>query len=330
MSHVFDVYYQRNGEYIRNESLYFADRCLGDHDIKHLHKHDNHNRDFDSIVNDLRHGYSHGYDKYGMSLPELVQHFVGPQENVTQSNVLAAIRAAFTQLYESGNVVFDGSYSKARVMFDMLVACHPKFNTKFSSYLPASYKLDKDSYDNWIVTVTGYDEHIICIDGEYVVLDSRKVVDDFSWVKAARNAVRMFKGCSKDDAGFGHWPVTDVVHTDTISALRRSVEDQINEYRVKHKRLHNGKYVDEVDGKVLSPLNSHVDHYPISFARLVDTWLAEQKYSLEDIVTKATIGDFSGVVMSNEAQRKNWQKYHRKHAQLRIISKQRNLSSQHY
>ena len=328
MSHVFDVYYERHGEYIRNESLYFADRCLGGHTVKHRHKRDNPDadRDFDAIVHDLQ----HGYDEYTMSLPEFVQHFVGSQAKVTQDNVLSAIRAVFTQMYESGKPGIDGSYSEIRVMFDMLVACHPKFNTKFCSYLPDSYEVDKDDHGNWIVTVTGYNEHIICTEGDYVVLDSREVVDDFSWVKAARNAVRMFKGCSPSDAGFNHWPAANVVRTDAISALRRAVEDQIIKYRAKHRRAHNGKYVDEVDGKVLAPENSHVDHYPVSFARLVDTWLAEQKYSFEDVVTEATVGDFGGVVMSDEAQRKNWQDYHREHAQLRIVSEQRNLSSRHY
>lgn len=311
--------FERNGEYIREPSSYFVNRCLDGPD---------NGRDFDAIVHDLQHGYEDG-----PSLLALVQRFVGEHAKVTQDNVLAAIRTVFAQMYEGGGTRIDGFhtalYPDVRNMFDMFAACHPKFDTKFCSYLPETYELDKDDYGNWIMTVTGREEFIGYSEGEYFVVESKEVIDDISWVKVARNAVRMFKGCAPHEAGFGR-PADSIVRNDAIDAMRRAVEDQIIRYRAKHRRVHNGKYVDEVDGKVLSPLKSHVDHYPVSFARLVDTWLAEQKCSLEDIATEATVGDFGGVVMSDEAQRKNWQDYHREHAQLRIVSEQRNLSSRHY
>lgn len=313
-----DQIYERHGEYIRNPSQYFVDRCLGDYDATD-------GRDFAAIIHDLQHGYDGS-----MSLTALVHRFVGADAKVTQKHVLAAIRAGFAQLYESKNTYIDKPYSDARNMFDMLLACHPKFDTKFRSYLPDAYELDKDEHGYWTVTVIGRKEHIVYIDGEYYVLDSEEVVDDLSWVKTARNAVKIFKGCTAHEAGFANAPALGVVRTDAIDALRRAIDDQIGQYRGKHKAAHNGKYVDEVDGKVLSPSQSHVDHYPVSFARLVDTWLAEQQCTLEDVVVEATVGDFGGVVMCDDAQRRSWQDYHRRYATLRVVSKERNLSSRHY
>lgn len=315
-----DVIYERHGEYIRNVSPYFIDRCLDG---------DNGGRDFDAIVHDLQHGYDGG-----MSLPALVQRFVGPDAKVTQDTVLAAIRTAFTQMYEGEStridVLYTAFYPDVRDMFDMFIACHPKFDTKFRSYLPDTYKLDKDQYGNWIITVTGTQESIMYSDGEYVLVESEDIVDDLSWVKTARNAVRMFKGCTPQAAGFTSAPAIGVARDDFLVALRSAINDQISAYRRKHKVAHGGTYVDEVDGKRLAPLDSHVDHYPISFARLVDMWLAEQQYGFEDIVTEATVGEFNGVVMSNDTQRRSWQDFHRDHAVLRIVSKERNLSSRHY
>lgn len=310
-----DLIYERDGEYIRNPSKYFVDRCINTRS--------DYGRDFDAIVNDLRQGYDGG-----MSLPALVQRFVGPSAKVTQDNVRAAIRGAFTQLYESGDTCID-SGSDVQSTFDMLLACHPKFDEKFGSYLPGTYELDKDQYGNWTVTVTGRKEFIVYSDGDYLVVDAEDVVDDVSWVKIARNAARMFKGCAPHEAGFGR-PVASVVRNDTMDALRKAVDDQISEHRCKHRKAHNGKYVDVVDGKTLSPLDSHVDHYPISFARLVDMWFAEQQYGFEDIAIEATVGEFNGVMMSNDAQCRSWQDFHREHAALRVVSKERNLSSRHH
>ena len=322
---VTDMIHERHGEYVRNVSKYFAERCLGGYDAVGRNKYSDDSRDFDSIVHDLHHGYDGS-----MSLTEFVQRFVGPNAKVTQDNVLAAIRAAFTQLYESGHTIIDGLDFDRQVMFDMLIACHPKFDEKFGSYLPDTYELGKDEHGSWIVTVSGAKEVIMYSDGEYFLVESEDVVDDVSWVKAARNAVRMFKGCSAYDAGFAGKPALRAVRNDAIDALRTAVDDQISQHRRKHKAEHSGKYIDVVDGKVLSPRDSHVDHYPISFMRLVDTWLAQQQCGFEDIAVNSTVGDFKGAVMSNDTQRRSWQEYHREHAKLRIVSKERNISSRHY
>ena len=325
-----DIIYERHGEYIRNVSPYFVDRCLGGYDA--LGRNDgcsDDSRDFDAIVHDLQHGY-----KDGPSLPEFVQQYVGPDTKVTQDNVLAAIRTVFAQMYEGGGTRIDGFhtalYPEVRNMFDMFVTCHPKFDTKFYSYLPDMYQLDKDQYGNWTITVTGTRECIMYSDGEYFLVESEDIVDDISWVKIARNVVRMFEGCTPQAAGFASAPAVGVARDDFLVALRRAVDDQISAYRRKHKAAHGGKYIDVVDGRELAPLDSHVDHYPVSFARLVDMWCAEQRYDVKDIAVEATVGDFGGVVMSNDAQRRSWQNYHRQHALLRVVSKARNLSSRHY
>lgn len=322
-----DQVYERGGTYIREPSRYFIDRCLGGYAIDSRDTCFSATRDFESIVHDLHHSYGDG-----LGLPELVHRFVGKHAKVTQDNVLIAVRAAFTYLDESGRTCIDEPYSDVRDTFDMIIACHPKFDTKFGSYLPSRYELDHDDYGYWTVTATGYDEDIIYVgDGDgYLILDSQEVVDDVSWVKAARNAVRMFKGCSAYDAGFTGVPTASVQRGDVITALRKAVNDQIVEYRRKHKAQHNGVYIDAVDGKVLSPANSHVDHYPVSFMRLVNMWLDSQRCDIKDIAVASTFGDFNGVVMSNDAQRRSWQDYHRQHATLRIVSKKRNLSLRHY
>lgn len=113
---------------------------------------------------------------------------------------------------------------------------------------------------------------------------------------------------------------------DKYSALRHAVIDQIKEFR--------SSVFSSVD-TVRCPLRNteitlytcHVDHIsPFTFVNLVDQWMNESCISLDKIEITPSSDNQIIAVMTNENQIKCWQKFHRTHAQLRVLSALGNLS----
>jgi hypothetical protein len=81
-----------------------------------------------------------------------------------------------------------------------------------------------------------------------------------------------------------------------------------------------------ISGDKLDKSDSHVDHdfNKKTFQSLLDDWLAYRNWTYPDI--KIEWCEESELDRMSSKYRKSWRKYHRKHATLRIIKKELNLS----
>lgn len=70
-------------------------------------------------------------------------------------------------------------------------------------------------------------------------------------------------------------------------------------------------------GKTLEFEDAHVDHYDPPFAVLADDWLHQQGLEL------------AAVHFWTHDLEQSWRRYHDKHANLRLVSKQANMSGSH-
>lgn len=194
---------------------------------------------------------------------------------------------------------------------NLLVLSHPRVQEKYDNGLPVEYRIGPDRYGNMSITT----------------IDPNGVKDDFSWNKAAVNASRLMKSSTSQDRKAKLQAVQDNIRrANVINAMRRAIDDQIDEFRDEHFINHGGRYVSEITGEYLHPTNTHVDHHPVEFADIAKNWLNSEGLELSDVAIKDAAGSFSGFFMSDLKQKKSWSEYHRSVAQLRIVSQRENLT----
>lgn len=109
---------------------------------------------------------------------------------------------------------------------------------------------------------------------------------------------------------------------DVKAAARQAIKKQITEQRDFLLMLYDRC---ELTGAELSYKNCHVDHYPISFADLLDSWMRENGLRFEDVkVNPPTPGDVITCMIDPE-QLQSWQDYHGRHARFRLLSPEGHL-----
>lgn len=107
--------------------------------------------------------------------------------------------------------------------------------------------------------------------------------------------------------------------SDFRAAARREIKDQILDFK-----RNAFPAVCPYTGEKMTHDNCHVDHVPpMTFARLADEWLMGRPYP-------ETMGHIDGsteIRFKDRTLAEQWWNYHRQHAQLRLVSKQANLST---
>ena len=105
------------------------------------------------------------------------------------------------------------------------------------------------------------------------------------------------------------------------AALRHHVEEQINDWSYQNPDCG----VCPITGEKLTNKTAQVDHYPIPFIQIVDSWLKLQEHYFRDYdhISKRWIrynSTLKRVQIVEPSVRDGWREHHRKHAQYRYIS----------
>lgn len=107
-----------------------------------------------------------------------------------------------------------------------------------------------------------------------------------------------------------------------LSAMRDMVADQLAAYRAIRQASLGVDFSCPLSGKDLRKVKTHVDHYSVSFKKLVEDWC------------RLNSVDLKTVKLSGRTQKKfkdekltiSWQAYHRLHADLRLVEAKANCS----
>lgn len=113
---------------------------------------------------------------------------------------------------------------------------------------------------------------------------------------------------------------------DALSALREAVAEQITGFK---QAAFAGKtdVPCAVRGTPTSFRDAHVDHIPPrTYAALVTGWLRHEGLNLEDIAVTLPADNQVLTTMVGKEQMASWQQFHKKHAKLRILCSEANLS----
>jgi hypothetical protein len=110
-----------------------------------------------------------------------------------------------------------------------------------------------------------------------------------------------------------------------VGALNRAVDEQIWAFR--DSELAKGKQTCEYTGAPITKDSYHVDHHNPTFLELYTTWLAQSGLQIADIKVSDGGDNEIGRQMTDPAQKRSWQEFHRAHARLRILSPLGNLSA---
>jgi len=108
---------------------------------------------------------------------------------------------------------------------------------------------------------------------------------------------------------------------DVRAAFRAEVRPQIQAFR--HARLAADARC-EVTGEPLTPENTHVDHAPPTFDEIVASFMAFRCW--DNIKVNETVDGSTETLLDNLELAALWQRYHREHANLRLVTKRANLS----
>jgi len=105
-------------------------------------------------------------------------------------------------------------------------------------------------------------------------------------------------------------------------AMRRAIGDQVAQYKRWRYASGSGSVTCDADGSPLPWGEARVDHWPVTFAYLRDSFLAREGVELEAI---ETVSDpVCGVAMKDTGLRARWQAYHDAAKTLRLVSAKEN------
>ena len=110
-----------------------------------------------------------------------------------------------------------------------------------------------------------------------------------------------------------------------LGAIHRAIDEQIWAFR--DKQLQGGPLICCYTQQPVTRDSCHVDHLNPTFLELYTAWMARERLVLEDLRVSDGSGNEVGRRMTDSSQRDSWQEYHRKNAQLRMLSPLGNLSA---
>lgn len=148
---------------------------------------------------------------------------------------------------------------------------------------------------HWLIVPTSYNNRCLWItrtDGSQT---------DISWQKCVDNEVNPFK--------------------DLCAAARIAVAEQVKAFKVK--AFAEGPLVCPLSGEALTLESSHVDHFEPTFVKMVELFFGDKLPAL----TATRDGATEANRIADPKLEARWQQYHALVAQLRVVSKQTNLST---
>lgn len=106
------------------------------------------------------------------------------------------------------------------------------------------------------------------------------------------------------------------------SAMRRAISDQVAQYKRWRYANSGGSVTCDASGKPLPWGDAAVDHWPVTFAYLRDSFLARESLELESVKTESD--PVCGVAMKDTGLRSRWQAFHDAAKTLRLVSVKEN------
>ena len=204
-------------------------------------------------------------------------------------------RETFEPLAKGRKTITDGIEFE---IMNKIISCHPCIERKIGQGYPKAYAFEYNK--------------MICVS---VTLPDG-TVDDLSWIECIENVVRLQKGMKPKRE-------IDNLAKNVRGAMRNEINDQIMEFR--RNAVKDGKYVSELSGEVLDPMNTHVDHI-IPFDVIAGEWI-EAQGGEKNIPIVDDKGSHRGYYLADQKQAQSWREFHRNKAQLRILSHFENLST---
>jgi hypothetical protein len=100
-------------------------------------------------------------------------------------------------------------------------------------------------------------------------------------------------------------------------AMRRAIADQVAQYKRWRYAAGSGSVTCDATGAPLPWGDARVDHWPVTFAFLRDSFLSREGVLLESIKTASD--PVCGVAMADHELRARWQTYHDTQKTLRLV-----------
>lgn len=111
---------------------------------------------------------------------------------------------------------------------------------------------------------------------------------------------------------------------DFCRACRRAIADQILDFKSRS----GPPFVCEETGAILDDADVHVDHKsPFTFDEILRGFLGWAFIDYRTIPVKPTTDGIQGCFLANESVESSWRTFHRRVAELRIVSRKVNLSN---
>jgi len=106
------------------------------------------------------------------------------------------------------------------------------------------------------------------------------------------------------------------------SAMRRAIADQVAQYKRWRYASGAGSVTSDHSGEPLAWGDARVDHWPVTFAFLRDSFLEAVGISIDAVETKPD--PVCGVAMASDSLRMRWEAHHDAHKTLRLVSVREN------
>lgn len=130
---------------------------------------------------------------------------------------------------------------------------------------------------------------------------------------------------SSVDISFTHSICNRSKLSDIKAACRSAIRPEIVKFRDSNVVF--GVSVCPISGEVLTLLNTHIDHFDITFKEMFDLWMSDKDISRIHGAVVSTNEGWYETFFTDPSVVTNFVEFHNLHCRLRAVSKQANLSN---
>lgn len=113
---------------------------------------------------------------------------------------------------------------------------------------------------------------------------------------------------------------------EAAKGFRTEIQEQIKDFRCEFFRRNASPVCPILQTPLVNDLSTHVDHDP-PFDELLRNFMALRSLTLDTVEVNASQDNDLDTRLLDRRLAEDWQRYHREHAGLRVVSKRANLSN---